>query len=94
MEKELLNPKKESRFQDNLKDTEREALYRLANYNKDIKYKNLVRIQGKGFRLIIDCKERYIKEMFSYQSNKENFREDELDQQKVYQKKVNNWTKS
>ena len=94
MEIELLNPKKESRFQENLKDTEREALCRLANYNKDIKYKNLIRTQGKGSRLVIDCKERYIKEMFSYQNKTENFREDESDQQKVYQQKVNNSTKS
>ena len=42
----------------------------------------------------MECKERYVKEMFSYLSNKETFREDESDQSKMYQQKVNNWTKS
>ena len=32
--------------------------------------------------------------MFSYRSNKETFREDESDQSKMYQQKVNNWAKS
>ena len=57
MVKELLNPKKENRVQDNLKNTEREALFRLANYNKDIKSKKLIRIQDKGSRLIIERQE-------------------------------------
>ena len=52
MEKELLNPKKENRVQDNLKNTETEALYRLASYNEDIKSKNLIRTQEKGSRLL------------------------------------------
>ena len=77
MEKELLNQKKENRVQDNLKNTEREALHRLANYNKDIKCKNLIRTQDKGSTLVIESKERYIKEMFSYLSNKETFQEDD-----------------
>ena len=43
MEKELLNPTKENRVQDNLKSTSREALlYRVANFNKNIKSKNLI----------------------------------------------------
>ena len=43
MEKELLNPTKENRVQGNLKNTVREALlYRVANYNKNIKSKNLI----------------------------------------------------
>ena len=42
----------------------------------------------------MECKERYVKEMFSYLSNKETFREDESDQSKMYQQKVNNWMKS
>ena len=78
---------KENRVQDNLKNTEREALYRLANYNKDTKSKNLIRTQGKGSRLAVEFKKRYIKEKFSYSSNKETFREDESDQSKMYQKK-------
>ena len=41
----------------------------------------------------MECKERYVKEMFSYLSNKETFREDESDQSKMYQQKVNNWMK-
>ena len=47
MQKELLNQKKENRVQGNLKNTEREALYCLANYNKDTKSKNLIRTQEK-----------------------------------------------
>ena len=47
MQKELLNQKKENRVQGNLKKTEREALYCLANYNKDTKSKNLIRTQDK-----------------------------------------------
>ena len=73
MKKELLIPKKENRVQDNLKITEREVLYRLVNYNEDIKSKNLIRTQDKGSRLVIECQERYIKEMFSHLSNKETF---------------------
>ena len=65
MEKEMLNQMKENRVQDNLKNTEREALYRLANYNKDTKSKNLIRTQGKGSRLAVEFKKRYIKEKFS-----------------------------
>ena len=94
MEKELLNPKKEKRIQDNLKDTERTALYSLAKYNEDIRSKNLIRTQDKGSRLVIDCKERYITEMFSYLNIKGTFREDELDQSETYQQKVKDWTKS
>ena len=93
MKKELLIPKKENRVQDNLKITEREVLYRLANYNEDIKSKNLIRTQDKGSRLVIECKERYMKEMFSHLSNEETFRDDESDQSKMYQQKINNWTK-
>ena len=52
MKKELLNPKKENRVQDNLKNTERKALYNLANYNKDIKSKNLIRTQDKRSTII------------------------------------------
>ena len=91
--KKLLNPKEESRVQDNLKNTERVALYCLANYNKDIKSKNLMGPGDKGSRLVIECKEQYIKEIFSYLSNKKTFQEDESDQSKMYQQKVNNWTK-
>ena len=47
----------------------------------------------KGSRLVIECKEQYIKEIFSYLSNKKTFQEDESDQSKMYQQKVNNWTK-
>ena len=94
MAKELLNPKKENRVQDNLKNTEREALYCLASYNRNIKPKNLIRTRDKASTLVIECKKRYIKEMFSYLSNKETFQEDESDQSKMYQHKVNNWTKS
>ena len=79
MEKQLLNPKKENRVQDTLKNTEVEALYRLANYTNSIKSKNLISTQDKGSRLPIHCKERYIKEMLSYFSGKETFREDESD---------------
>ena len=85
MEKELLNPKKEKRIQDNLKDTERTALYSLAKYNKDIRSKTLIRTQDKGSRLVMERKERYITEMFSYLNNKRTFREDELDQSETYQ---------
>ena len=88
MEKELLNPKKENRVQDNLKNTEREALYRLASYNKDIisliSIISLIRNQDKGSMLVMECKEQYIKELFSYLSNKETFREDESKQSKMY----------
>ena len=76
MEKELLNPKKEKKIQDNLKDTERTALYSLAKYNKDIRSKTLIRTQDKGSRLVMECKERYKTEMFSYLNNKRTFRED------------------
>ena len=91
MEKELLNPEKENRLQDNLKNTEREALYGLANYNKNIKSKNLIRNQDKRCMLVVECKEQYIKEIFSYLSNKLTIREEESDQSKMYQQKVNNW---
>ena len=64
MEKELLNSKKEKRIQDNLKDTEQTALYSLAKYNEDIRSKTLIRTQDKGSRLVMECKERYITEMF------------------------------
>ena len=84
----MLNPKKKNRVQDNLKNTEREALYRLASYDKDIKTKR----QDKGSRLVIEYKKRYIKEIFSCLSNKESFREDESEQSKMCQQKVNNWT--
>ena len=94
MEKELLNPKKEKKIQDNLKDTERTALYSLPKYNKDIRSKTLMRTQDKGSRLVMECKERYITEMFSYLNNKRTFREDELDQSETYQQKVKDWTKS
>ena len=94
MEKELSNRKKENRVRDNLKNTEREALYRLANYKKHIIPKNVIRTQDKASRLVIECKDRYIKEMFSYLSNKEAFRENESDQSKMYQQNVNNSTKS
>ena len=94
MEKELLNPDKENRLQDNLKNTEREAFYRLANYNKNIKSKNLIRNQDERCMLVVECKEKYIKEMFSYLSNKVTIREEESDQSKMYQQKVYNWTKS
>ena len=94
MEKELSNLKKENRVRDNLKNTEREPLYRLANYKKHIISKNVIRTQDKGSRLVIECKDRYIKEMFSYLSNKEAFRENESDQSKMYQQNVNNSTKS
>ena len=94
MEKELSNLNKENRVRDNLKNTEREALYRLANYNKHIISKNLIRTQDKGSRLVIECKDRYIKEMFSYLSSKEAFRENESGQGKMYQQNVNNSTKS
>ena len=47
MEKELLNSKKEKRVQDNLKDTERIALYHLAKYNKDIRSKLLLGLKIK-----------------------------------------------
>ena len=94
MEKELLNPKKEKRIQDNLKDTERTALYSLSKYNKDIRSKTLIRTQDKGSRLVMECKERYITEMFSYLNNKGTFCEDELDQSETYQQKVKDWTKS
>ena len=43
---------------------------------------------------MIDCKERYITEMFSYLNIKGTFREDELDQSETYQQKVKDWTKS
>ena len=94
MAKELLNPKKENRVQDNLNNTEREAFYRLTSYNRNIKPKNLIRTRDKGSSLVIECKKQYIKEMFSYLSNKETFQEDESDQSKMYQHKVNNWRKS
>ena len=45
MEKELLNPKKENRIQENLKNTEREALYCLASYSIDIISKIRYKIQ-------------------------------------------------
>ena len=94
MEKELLNPKKENRAQDHMKNTGREALYRLTNHNKNIKSKNVIRTQDEVSRLVIACTERHIKEMFSYLSNKETFQEDKSDQTKMYQRKVKNWTKS
>ena len=94
MEKELLNPKKENRAQDYMKNSGREALYHLANHNKNIKSKNVIRTQDEVSRLVIACTERHIKEMFSYLSNKETFQEDKSDQTKMYQRKVKNWTKS
>ena len=66
-----MNPKKENRVQDYLKNSEREALYCLGNYNKDIKCKNLIRTQEKGSKLVTECKEQYIKEISSHLSNKE-----------------------
>ena len=60
MEKELLNPKKENRAQDYMKNTGREALYRLANHNKNIKSKNVIRTQDEVSRLVIACTERHI----------------------------------
>ena len=48
----------------------REALYCLDNYNKDIKPKNLIRTEHNGSKIVPECKEQYIKEMFSYTGTK------------------------
>ena len=61
MEKELLNQKKEKRVHNNLKNTETKELNSLAYYIKDIKFKNPIRTQGKGSRLVLEIKEQFIK---------------------------------
>ena len=61
MEKKLLNHKKEKRVHNNLKNTETKELNSLAYYIKDIKFKNPIRTQGKGSRLVLEIKEQFIK---------------------------------
>ena len=91
LEKYLFDPKNIRRVKDNLTREERVCLKRLSQWNKDNNCTKMFIVQDEGSRLVLESKERYKEKMLQYLEDISVFREDEDNQSRENEEKVNNW---